>query len=70
MIKIKKIRNLSETELKEKIVFLQKELFNKKLQLNLAKLKDTSIIKKIKKEIAKIKTVIREKELLEKRKLK
>ncbi|RAM57778.1 hypothetical protein DH96_01610 [Candidatus Phytoplasma oryzae] len=69
-MKIKKIRNLSETELKEKIVFLQKELFNKKLQLNLAKLKDTSIIKKIKKEIAKIKTVIREKELLEKRKLK
>jgi large subunit ribosomal protein L29 len=58
----KEIRKLSKQEMQKRIVFLQKELFDNKIKLDLSKIKDTSIIKKIKKEIARIKTILKEKE--------
>nr|AFN02596.1 ribosomal protein L29 ['Vitis vinifera' yellows phytoplasma] len=60
---IKEIRKMSVDEMNKKIINLKEELFDAKLNLNLVKLKDTSRIRKIKKNIRQIKTIIREKEM-------
>lgn len=60
---IKEIRKMSIDEMNKKYVSLKKELFDARIQLNLVKLKDTSSIRKIKKIIRQIKTIIREEEI-------
>ncbi|WP_341266604.1 50S ribosomal protein L29 [Candidatus Phytoplasma fraxini] len=60
---IEQIRKLSKEEMDKKIFSLKEELFNARMELNLVKLKDTSRIRKIKKIIKQIKTIIREKEI-------
>lgn len=60
---IKEIRKMSIDEMNKKNVSLKKELFDVRIQLNLVKLKDTSRIRKIKKIIRQIKTIIREEEI-------
>ncbi|WAN63535.1 hypothetical protein RS022_07060 [Candidatus Phytoplasma rubi] len=60
---IKEIRKMSDDEMNKKIINLKEELFDAKLNFNLVKLKDTSHIRKIKKNIRQIKTIIREKEM-------
>ncbi|MDC9031977.1 50S ribosomal protein L29 [Columbia Basin potato purple top phytoplasma] len=60
---IKEIRKMSIDEMNKKYVSLKKELFDARIQLNLVKLKDTSRIRKIKKIIRQIKTIIREEEI-------
>jgi len=55
------LRELSVTELKNKIVDLKKELMDSRFALATSLLEDTSVFKKIRKEIAQANTVLTEK---------
>ena len=55
------LRELSVTELKNKIVDLKKELMDSRFALATSQLEDTSLFKKIRKEIAQANTVLTEK---------
>ena len=62
-MKLNEIRNLSTAELNEKIVSLREELFNLRFQLATGQLENPMRIREVRKTIARIKTVQREKEL-------
>ena len=62
-MKVNEIRNLSTAELNEKIVSLMEELFNLRFQLATGQLENPMRIREVRKTIARIKTVQREKEL-------
>ena len=62
-MKVKEIRELSEMELDKKLVELKQELFNLRFQLAVNKLNNSARIGAVKKEIAIVKTVQREREL-------
>ena len=62
-MKVNEIRNLSTAELNEKIVSLREELFNLLFQLATGQLENPMRIREVRKTIARIKTVQREKEL-------
>tara|TARA_B100001248_G_scaffold142569_1_gene107050 strand:- start:120 stop:332 length:213 start_codon:yes stop_codon:yes gene_type:complete len=55
------LRELSIIELKNKIVDLKKELMDSRFALATSQLEDTSVFKKIKKEIAQANTILTEK---------
>jgi large subunit ribosomal protein L29 len=61
-VKAKELRGLTNDELSEKYEGLKKELFNLRLQAKLQKLTDVSKIKKAKRLIARILTVMKEME--------
>ena len=54
---------MSAAELNEKVVELKKELFNLRFQLATGQLQNTAAIRDCKKSIARVKTVIRQREL-------
>ena len=60
---ISEIRNLSEEQLNEKETDLKQELFNLRFQLATGQLENTSRINLVKKDIARVKTIMREREL-------
>ena len=62
-MKIKDIRDLSSQELENQILDLKKELFNLRFQHATNQLDNPMRIAEVKKSIARIKTVIREREL-------
>ena len=62
-MKIAEVRELSVAELNEKLADCKKELFNLRFQQATGQLENTARIKEVRKSIAKIKTVIREREL-------
>lgn len=62
-MKLSEIREKTMEELSDEVVSLKKNLFDLRMQLSTHKLEDTSQIAKTKSLIAKIKTVIREKQL-------
>ncbi|MBS6525451.1 MULTISPECIES: 50S ribosomal protein L29 [Aedoeadaptatus] len=62
-MKIKDIRNLSGDELNKKVSELKNELFNLRFQLATGQLDNPSTIKSVKKDIARVKTIQREREL-------
>ena len=62
-MKIKEIREMSAEQLAEKLMELKKDLFNLRLQRATNQLDNPSKIADVKKDIAKIKTVQREREL-------
>ena len=62
-MKIKDIRNLSGDELNKKMSELKNELFNLRFQLATGQLDNPSTIKSVKKDIARVKTIQREREL-------
>ena len=62
-MKIKEIRDLTTEELQLKIADLKKELFTQRFNLATNNLENPMKIPAIKKDIAKIMTVIREREL-------
>lgn len=62
-MKVKEIRELSELELDKKLTELKQELFNLRFQLAVNKLDNPTRISAVKKEIAIVKTVQREREL-------
>jgi large subunit ribosomal protein L29 len=55
------LRELSIVELQNKIIDLKKELMDSRFSLATSQLEDTSVFKKIKKEIAQANTVLTEK---------
>ena len=62
-MKIKDIRNLSGDELNKKVSELKNELFNLRFQLATGQLDNPATIKSVKKDIARVKTIQREREL-------
>ena len=60
---IQKIRELSAAELEKKLQDLKEELFNLRFQHAINQLENPRRLKAVKKEIAIIKTIIRENEL-------
>ena len=65
MIKMTEIRKLTTQELNKKLEENKKELFNLKFSASTGTLEKPHRIKKLRHEVAKIKTVIRERELSE-----
>ena len=64
-MKINSIRELSSKELENKIREAKKELFNLRMKQATGTLEKPSKIKELRKDVAKMKTVIREREIEE-----
>ena len=62
-MKASEIRDLSVEEMNEKLVGLKEELFALRFQLAVNQLDNTARLKAVKKDIARIKTVLRESEI-------
>lgn len=62
-MKANEIRELSLVELNEKLIELKSELFNLHFQLAVNQLENPTRINAVKKDIARVKTIIRENEL-------
>ena len=62
-MKVKEIRNLADMELNQKLADLKAELFNLRLNHATNQLDNPLRMKEVKKTIAKIKTVLKEREL-------
>lgn len=62
-MKLDKMRNMSETELNVEVKKLKNELFNLRFQQVTGQLENPIKMRDVKKEIARAKTVLREKEL-------
>ena len=62
-MKVKEIRNLADIELNQKLADLKAELFNLRLNHATNQLDNPLRMKEVKKTIAKIKTVLKEREL-------
>lgn len=63
LMKVNEIRDLSATELDEKLNGLKDELFNLRFQLATGQLENPMRIRDVKKAIARLKTIQREREL-------
>ena len=66
MMKANEVRKLSSADLEKKLTELKKDLFNLRLQLATNQLDNTNKINEVKHDIARIITVIREKQIAEK----
>ncbi len=64
-MKVKDIRDLSVEELQNKVVALKVELFNLRFRAATGQLENPSSIKNVKKDMARVKTIIREREMAE-----
>ena len=62
-MKINKIKEMSSPELEEELVELKKELFKLRFSLATNGLENPMKIKLVKKDIARVKTILREREL-------
>ncbi|AEH22862.1 ribosomal protein L29 [Thermodesulfobacterium geofontis OPF15] len=62
-MKARELRELSIPELKEKLSQLREELFNLRFQKTIHKLENPMRIRQVKRDIARILTILREKEL-------
>ncbi len=62
-MKANEIRDLSATELERRLDELKTELFNLRFQLATGQLDNPMNIKRVRKDIARVKTIIREREL-------
>ena len=60
-MKVNKVRDMSAEELQAKSAELTKELFNLKFQLHTGRLENSARISMARKDIARIKTILREK---------
>lgn len=65
---IKEIRKLSDADLKKKIKETKEELFTKRMQQASGTLEHPTELNKLRKNVAKMKTILRERELEEGRK--
>ena len=63
LVKTNDIRKLSQADLEKKAIDLKSELFNLRFQLATGQLDNPSYIKSVKKDIARVKTIMREREL-------
>ncbi|MCD8211886.1 MAG: 50S ribosomal protein L29 [Oscillospiraceae bacterium] len=64
-MKASEVRNLSNEELEKKVMDLKKDLFNLRLQHATNQLENPIRIAQVKKDIARVKTVLREQQLAE-----
>ncbi len=62
-MKAQDIRNMSEQELNNQLISLKEELFNLRFQHATGQLDNPLKIKEIKKDYARVKTILREREL-------
>ena len=62
-MELKKIREMSEAELNSELVRMKKDLFNLRFQHVTGQLENPVKMREVKKDIARVKTIIREKEL-------
>ncbi|MDA8066846.1 MAG: 50S ribosomal protein L29 [Thermaerobacter sp.] len=62
-MKAREVHSLSEPELSEKLSNLKTELFNLRFQLAMGQLDNAMRIRDVKRHIARVKTVLREREL-------
>lgn len=62
-MELNKIREMSDKELNAELIKLKKELFNLRFQHVTGQLENPVKLREIKKDIARVKTIIREKEL-------
>jgi len=62
-MKSNEIKNLNTEELKKKLEDLKDELFNLRFQLTAGQLENPMRIREVRKSIARVKTIMREKEL-------
>lgn len=62
-MKVKEIRQMSDKELDVKLLDLKAELFNLRFQLATGQLDNPLSIKAVRKDIARVKTIVREREL-------
>ena len=65
LLKIKELRELSNKELESKIRESKKELFNLRMKQSTGTLEKPSKIRELRKDVARMKTIIRERELNE-----
>ena len=59
-MKTAELRKMSAEEMEKKLVDLKKELFNLRFQHGTAQLENTAALSKVRKDIARVKTVARE----------
>lgn len=64
-MKASEIRELDRDELQRRLGSLREELFNLRFQLATGQLENTSRVRQVRKDIARILTILREKELQE-----
>lgn len=62
-VKANEIRDLTTAEIEQKVKSLKEELFNLRFQLATGQLENTARIREVRKAIARMKTVIREREI-------
>ena len=62
-MKANEIRDLTTAELEQKVKTLKEELFNLRFQLATGQLENTARIREVRKALARMKTVIREREI-------
>jgi large subunit ribosomal protein L29 len=62
-MKANKMRDMSTSELEQKLVELKGELFNLRFQMATGQLENPMRVRDVKKSIARIKTILREREL-------
>ncbi|MCM3741039.1 50S ribosomal protein L29 [Oceanobacillus luteolus] len=62
-MKAKEIRELTTAEIEDKVKSLKEELFNLRFQLATGQLENTARIREVRKSIARLKTVARQREL-------
>lgn len=62
-MKANKLRDMSVNELEQKLVELKGELFNLRFQMATGQLENPMRVRDVKKSIARIKTILREREL-------
>lgn len=62
-MKANRFRELSDQELQEKVAEFKSELFNLRFQLATGQLENPMRIKEVKRDIARVKTIIRQREL-------
>ena len=62
-MKAKEIRELTTAEIEQNVKSMKEELFNLRFQLATGQLENTARIKEVKRTIARLKTVVREREL-------
>jgi len=62
-MKVKDIRELTTAEIEQNVKSLREELFNLRFQLATGQLENTARIKEVRRTIARMKTIAREREL-------
>ncbi|HLS36015.1 MAG TPA: 50S ribosomal protein L29 [Bacillota bacterium] len=62
-MKVKEIRELTTAEIEQNVKSLRDELFNLRFQLATGQLENTARIKEVRRTIARMKTIAREREL-------